>query len=606
MANGYCGRILRVDLTEGKITEQIPDQNLLRQYIGGTGLAVRLLYDETTAHTDPLGPDNVLAILTGPLAGTRVPASDRFAVAARSPLTGLWGEGDCGGKWASSLKRAGVDGVVVTGQAAKPVYLWVEDGQAELRDAQDLWGMDTYELDLGGQMICIGPAGEKLVRYAAIMSGGKDGRAAGRCGLGAVMGSKRLKAIVAKGSGKVPVYDDEALKASVKEWIPTIREGTAGMSENGTDNGLITFERLGGLAIKNWQLGSWPEGVETLTGAYMTKTILTGRYACGGCPIGCGRVVEVKEGPFAMPKSAGPEYETVGAFGTMCMIDDLKPIAKLNELCNRYGLDTIETGSIVAFVMEARERGLLDEGPTWGDAEGAVELVQRIGQRQDELAHLLGEGLRPAAEKLGPRALEFAPHIKGMALPMHDGRAYYGGALAFATSARGACHLQGFSHVFERGAVTMPEIGYAECPGRFEDEGKGELVAKTQDLMCLFDSFKACKFILFGRVKLTPLLEWFNQVTGWGLDVEGAMEIGERISNLKRMYNVRLGASRKDDWLPQRLLVQAKSDGGAAGRLPALGRMLADYYKHRGWDPMGIPSRGKLVALGLHDAAEDL
>ncbi len=606
MPNGYCGKILRVNLTDGRITEQALDERLLRQYIGGSGLAARILYDETGTQTDPLGPDNVLIFMTGPFVGSRVPASNRFAVAARSPLTGLWGESDCGGRWGGELKRAGYDGMVVTGQAAEPIYLWVEDGRAELRDARDLWGLDTYELDLEGEVVSIGPAGENLVRYAAIMSGGKDGRAAGRTGLGAVMGSKGLKAIAVTGSEQVEVHDDAALAASVKGLVRIIRENTMGMHNNGTDNGLITFERLGGLPIKNWQLGSWTERAEAITGARMTETILTGRYACDGCPIGCGRVVEVKEGPYALAESAGPEYETVASFGSMCLIDDLKPIAKLNELCNRYGLDTIETGSIVAFVMEARERGLLEEGPTWGDAQGAIELVHCIAKRQGELGRLLGEGLRPTTEKLGGRAQDFAIHVKGMALPMHDPRAYYGVSVGYGTSARGACHLQSFSQVFERGVVTMPELGYDEVPPRFETEGKGELVSKTQDLMALFDSLKLCKFTLFGELKLTPILEWFNHITGWGLSQEDFMEIGERISNLKRMYNVRLGASRKDDWLPLRILVHRTGEGGAADGLPPMGRILADYYQYRGWDLEGIPTREKLVSLGLHDAAEDL
>mgnify|MGYP005840308617 CR=1 FL=1 len=606
MPGGYCGKILRVNLTKGEIREQTLDENLLRHYIGGTGLAVRILYDETDSSTDPLGPKNVLVFAVGPFAGTKVPLSNRFAAAARSPLTGLWGESDCGGRWGGELKKAGYDALVITGRAEKPVYLWVEDGSAELRDAQELWGLDTYELELEGEVAAIGPAGENLVRYAAIMSGRLNGRAAGRGGMGAVMGSKLLKAVAVRGSGEIPLHDEEGLNAALKGVGKSIRENAIGMHEHGTAGGLITFEKFGGLAIKNWQKGAWQEGAEALTGATMTETILTGRYACGGCTLACGRVVKVEGGPYAMPESAGPEYETIGAFGTMCMIDNLKAVAKMNELCNRYGLDTIETGCVLAFVMEARERGLLKEGPAWGDAQGAIELIHKIAKREGELARLLGEGLRPASEELGKLAPEFAIHTKGMALPMHDPRAYYSASLGYAISSRGACHLQAFSHVFERGALNMPELGYKEIPGRFDPTGKGKLVADLQDLMTLFDSLKLCKFIMFGGIKLTPILNWFNLVTGWNMAQEEFMRAGERISNLKRMFNVRLGVSRKDDWLPLRILTHRKGEGGAADGLPPLGRMLSEYYECRGWTPEGIPTKEKLLELGLHDAAEDL
>ncbi len=599
MPDGYCGTILRVNLTEGKVSRQSLEEGLLRQYIGGSGLAARFLYDETTAETDPLGPDNVLAFMTGPMVGTRVPTSNRFAAAARSPLTGLWGESDCGGRWGGELKRAGFDGILITGQAANPVYLWVEDGQAELRDASELWGLDTYELDLDGEVVCIGPAGERGVRYAAIMSGGRDGRAAGRCGLGAVMGSKKLKAIAVKGSSRVRAHDEARLTRSLRDILPVVKEHTAGMSRNGTAGGVLAFERVGDLPIENWRGGSWAEQAEAISGPRMTDTILTGTYACGGCPIGCGRVVEVNEGPFAGVKGAGPEYETCASFGSLCLIDDLPAVAKLNELCNRYGIDTISAGAVVAFAMEARERGLLDEGPAWGDAEGAVRLVHQIGQREGDLGRLLGEGVRRVAEAWGGRALDFAIHVKGLELPMHDPRAYFSLAVGYATSSRGACHLQSFGHVFARAAATLPELGYSEPLDRHAAEGKGALTATTQDVMALFDSLKLCKFILFGKVTLTPILTWLDCVTGWGMGQEELMRVGERISNLRRMFNVRLGASRKDDWLPLRILVHRRGAGGAPDALPPLGRMLADYYAARGWDEEGIPRPEKLAELGL-------
>jgi len=598
MSYGYHGKILRVNLTTGELRDQPLPEALAQQYLGGSGLAARYLYDETDASTDPLSPDNLLCFMVGPFVGTPVPASNRFAVAALSPLTGIWGEGDCGGRWGAALKGAGYDGILITGQSPSPVYLWIEEGQAELRDASELWGLDTYELDLGAEVVCIGPAGERGVRFAVVMSGRYDGRAAGRAGMGTVMGAKRLKAIACKGSLRPPLADREALVRSVREIIPTIREGTVNMHRYGTANGLLSFERMGDMPIRNWTMGKWTEGAERISGQHMAETILTGTYACGGCPIGCGRVVEIAEGPYAGVRGAGPEYESCASLGALCLIDDIEAVAKLNELCNRYGIDTISTGSVIAFAMEARERGLIDEAPQWGDAQGAIALVERIARQEDALARLLGQGVRAAASHLGSQAEEFAIHVKGLEMPMHDPRAFYSLAPAYATSNRGACHLQALSHVFAR-SVTMPEIGVYEVLDRHAVEGKGALTARAQDLMCLFDSLKQCKFVMFGGVKLSHMTEWLQAITGWDVDNEEMLTIGERIYNLKRLFNIRRGVSRKDDTLPPRILVHRFREGGAAGKLPPLGRMLADYYEARGWSVEGIPTAEKLSELGL-------
>jgi aldehyde:ferredoxin oxidoreductase len=612
--HGYHGRILRVDLTSGKIWDELLPETLARQYLGGSGLAAWFLYHETDAATDPRGPDNLLCFLVGPFTGTPVPTSNRFAVAARSPLTGIWGESDCGGRWGAALKESGFDGILISGQAPSPVCLWVEDGQAELRDASDMWGMDTYELDLGAEMVCIGPAAERGVRFAAIMSGREDGRAAGRTGLGTVMGVKRLKAIACRGRQRAGLADRTGLLASVRPMSRNLRGTTVpplqgastpapstasvGLHEYGTAGAVPALERFGDMPIRNWTVGEWEDGAQRISGQQMAETILTGTYACGGCPIGCGRVVEIKGGRFAGVKGAGPEYETLAAMGSLCLVDDLEAIAKLNEMCNRYGMDTITTGSVIAFVMEAKERGLLEEGPDWGDADGAIALVERIVRQEDDLARLLGQGVRAAAEKLGGQAREFAIHSKGLELPMHDPRGFFSAALGYATSNRGGCHLQAMSHVFER-SVTMPEIGVHQPLDRHATERKGELVARAQDLMCLFDSLKVCKFAMLGGVRLSHLTDWLRAITGWDVDNEEMLAIGERIYNLKRMFNVRLGVSRKDDSVPTRLLVHRLAEGGTAGKLPPLGEMLADYYAARGWTPEGIPATEKLQGLGL-------
>ncbi len=603
MSGGYWGRVLRVDLTTETVVAQGVEEQVYRKYIGGSGLGARFLLDETSPETDPLGPDNPLMFFVGPFTGTRVSSSDRFAVVARSPLTGLWGESDCGGRWGGQLHRAGYEGIIITGQAKSPLYLWIDDDRVELRDARHLWGSDTYDLDLGMDTVCIGPAGEKGILYANIMTGGRHGRAAGRTGLGAVMGAKRLKAIAVKGSRRIPVHDPQGLAASVRPMISTIRVGTLGMNRSGTGRGVSYYERIGDLPIRNWTQGSWQEGAEKITGQTMTDTILVGRYSCWRCPIGCGRVVEVPGGPYAIPESAGPEYETLAAFGSLCLIDDLEAVAKMNEICNRYGMDTITSGGVIAYLMEARERGLLEDGPIWGDPDTAIEWLHRIVRREDDLSRLVGRGVRAISEHFGGQAVEFAVHCKGLEFPMHDPRCFFSAALGYATSSRGACHLQAFSHLFES-AVPASELGFPEIMPAHESERKAELVAKTQNWMALFDALKLCKFTIVGGVQPSHMVEWLNCITGWDMSAEEFLSTGERLFNLKRMYNVRLGISRKDDWLPLRILTHRRGEGGSADTLPPLNVMLADYYAYRGWSVEGIPTPELLVSLGLADTRE--
>jgi aldehyde:ferredoxin oxidoreductase len=602
MAGGYVGRYLQVDLTAGQIKVQPLDERDATRFVGGSGLAARMLAPAVAAGPDPLGPENPLIFTTGPLAGTPAPTSNRFTAAARSPLTRLWGEGDCGGRWASALKAAGLDAVLVIGQAPRPVYLHIENGEAELRDARELWGVDTYELDLGAPTVCIGPAGERGVLYASIMHDGRGGRAVGRTGLGAVMGSKRLKAIVAQGEGRPEVARPDALKASIRSVIGTVVEKTKGFHLDGTAGGVENYERLGNLPVKNWMQGSWPDGAVKITGATMTETILTGRYACAGCPIGCGREVAVTQGPHAGVRGAGPEYETVGALGSLCLIDDLEAIAHMNEVCNRLGIDTISAGGVLAFAMEAREHGIWPQGPAWGDGMAAVHLLERIGRREGEVPTLLGLGVRRAAETWGGLAREFAIHVKGLEPAMHDPRTYVSVAVGYATSTRGADHLQAYSHPFER-VLSAPSLGIPEPLPRDSAQGKGALVANLQNWMALLDSLKLCKFMVMGGFQPEHMVEWANAVTGWEHDLAGWLRTGERICNLRRAINARLGASRVDDTLPARLLFHRRGEGGAPDSLPPFGPMLADYYATRRWTEMGLPTPALLRELDLAEYA---
>lgn len=361
-------------------------------------------------------------------------------------------------------------------------------------------------------------------------------------------------------------------------------------------------EAVGDLPIRNWTQGSWADEAARISGQRMAATILTGKYYCGSCVVGCGREVEVGDGPYRV-HGAGPEYETLACLGSLCLVDDLHAIAHANELCNRFGLDTISTGATIAFAMECYERGLIraaDAGGLplrWGDAAIMVRLVEMIGRREG-IGDLLADGVRRAAERIGGLAPEFAIYAKGLEFPAHDPRAYNSLALAYATSNRGACHLQAYTHQFER-AVTLPELGFQEVQNRFGTDDKGRLVAVGQDLMCMMDSLKLCKFILLGGVKPTQMLDWLNTVTGWEMDLAEFMRCGERIWNLKRLFNVRCGVSRKDDLIPSRILTHRRGSGGAAENLPPLGPMLAEYYAYRGWDAEGIPTAARLQALDI-------
>lgn len=611
MMKGYVGKILRVDLNEGVIQQQELEEQLAFKYIGGSGLATKILFDETGPATDPLGPENLLIFMTGPFAATPVITSGRHAVVTKSPLTGAYTESDSGGTWGPNLKRAGFDGVIISGRANKPVYLWINQGDAEIRDASHLWGVDTYDLDEAirkethpkAVVASIGPAGENGVRYACILNNGKDARAAGRGGTGAVMGSKNLKAIVVYGKNKVDVAHPDALKASLKEISSMVSKNTAGMRKNGTGGSMTALEAFGSLPLQNWKFqGRWEKGASKISGPTMTETILTGNYFCERCVIGCGRKVKVEKGPYAPVDGAGPEYETLGMLGSLCLVDDLEAIAKGNELCNRYGMDTISCGSAIAFAMEAYEKGILTKDDTdgleldWGRADVMVQLVDKIGKREG-LGRLLGEGVRVASAVIGKNSAEFCLHVKGQEFPAHDPRCFNAGAIGYATINRGACHL-GFTHLFER-VLTMPEIGIDEPSPPQEKDGKGELAAKTQDLVGLFDCLKLCKFSMMGGLKISHVLTWLNLVTGWEMTMDELLLAGERIFNLKRMYNVRCGMSRKDDMLPYRFLTLKHEGEGLKPNLPPFGEILSDYYSYRKWDEEGIPTAEKLAELGI-------
>ena len=612
MVKGYMGKILRVDLTNRTLKDESVSEELYRKYIGGVGLSAYYLGKECDENTDPLGEDNRLIFMNGPFTLSGVPSSGRHSIVAKSPLTGIWGEADVGGSWGTELKKCGYDGIIVQGISATPVYLLIDDVQMKFIDADDLWGKDTFETDeiikdKHGKKVkvqSIGQGGENLVKYAAIMTDGRSARAAARCGLGTVMGSKKLKAIVVEGNQKLEVSNPETLKKEVVAMAKFQAANRGGMYEHGTAEGLIGNETSGDLPIKNWQKGAWNGNSVKITGEVMTEKYLTSRFHCGSCVVGCGREIKIEEGPYAGVEGAGPEYETIGMLGSNLLIDDLEVISKANELCNQYGIDTISLGGVAGFAIECFDHGLITEEDTgglkleWGSAETLLGIIEMV-VNQKHIGKVLSEGTRKAAEIIGGISKEFAIETKGLEFPAHEPRVFNGTALSYATSSRGACHNADLGSRFYEKALTMPEIGLYEPAGTLTVEGKGKMMAGLQNVSGLYDSLKTCKFMVWFGYDNPILLRWFNLITGWDMDMKEFLEAGERIFNSRRLFNVKCGISRKDDTLPPRILYQPRDEGGEAGHVPPLNLMLMDYYNERGWDEFGIPTKETVDRLQL-------
>jgi len=611
---GYMGKLLRVNLTNRRISEEPLRTEWARDYLGGAGLAARILFDELQAGVDPLSPQNKLLFMTGPITGTPFPASARYEVCTLSPLTGIWLDSSSAGTWATPFKRCGYDGLIVEGAADTPVYLYVHDGGASLRDARHLWGQDALEVqeniraELGdgkASVACIGPAGEKRVLLAAIVN--DEGRVAGRGGAGAVMGSKNLKAIVVHGTKRVPVADLEGMR----QFIRRANDIFAGhpllqsFKRDGTVGGMDVLFQLGDIPIQNWRQGEWTaEQMHAIGGAKITATILRPHRACLGCTIKCARWIEIKGGPYTMV-GPGPEYETAAALGSLCLNDNLEALCFANDLCNRYGLDTISSGVVIAFAMEAYERGFLtatDAGGldlSWGNADTIVELIRQMGENCG-LGALLNQGVKRAAAKIGNGAPSFAVHVKGLEMPMHDPRAFFSMAVNYATSPRGACHLHGQPLSFESGA-TMAEAGIAEPQDRFGLTGKGLAAKVAQDMASIYDSLVVC-FFAASALQPSQIGELLTVTTGEKYDGQRVLTTGERISNLQRLFNLYMGMVPADDKLPPRLL-KPTTTGPTAGKVPNITDQLKEYYQVRGWSQNGLPSPEKLKALGLKELA---
>lgn len=611
--NGYKGKIAVINLTSNEITEKEISEQVARKYIGGSGFGAMYLFQLTDGATDPLGPDNALIFMTGPLTGSKAFSTDRWQVVTKSPLTGCFGEANCGGTWGSTLRRSGFDGVIIVGKSAKPVFIDIDAGKISIETAETLWGLDNFEthekmdtiIPGSFQALTIGQAGENQVLYASISSNGRDARVAGRSGCGAVMGAKNLKAVAVRGNEKFDLYDAEGLRTYIKEHAKEVANHPVSvlLRDAGTSCGMLGGMEIGNTPIKNWSAIDFPD-MGKIDGNTMRDTILTKRYYCGSCVVGCGRTIEVNDGKYRTDgQVAGPEYESSGLLGSNLMINNIEAVCKLNDLCNRYGMDTISTGSVIGMVMECVEKGIISETdldgikPVWGDADSAIELIHKIANL-DGVGILLGKGTKRIGDHFGPDALKLAPHVKGLEFAAHDPRAKVGTALSYVTSNRGACHMAGATSNYES-CFPLPDLGYEESPDRFEIEGKAQFVIDFQNFHGMFDSLSCCKFMAHQSITLDPILDILNLVTGFDFDRKEFLQCGERIFTLKRLYNTKCGITSKDDTLPERFLNFTIPGEERVHMIAPIESLLAEYYSLRGWDSDGIPTNETLARLGL-------
>lgn len=614
MGNGYWQRILRIDLTNRTTQVQPIEENDLRRFIGGAGLAGEILRREVGSRQDPYGPENRLIFATGPFQGPPVPGGAKFSVVGISPVTHTFGDTAAGASWGPSLKDAGYDVLLFEGAADSPVYVSIVDDQVEIRDAADLWGLDTFETvdavhrmtgDKKLSVASIGPAGERCVAIGCIAFDKHS--FAGRCGMGAVMGSKKLKAIAVGGTRQLPVHDPERVKELVKRYqreiAQAVRENE--FRKHGTPGLCETAEALGDMPIKYWDGDVWPEGARKLGGESYTETLRAKPLPCKYCPIGCHRRISIDQPDEYAMESIGPEYETLGMMGTGAMIDDPKAVSAANEVANRLGVDTISAGAMVGFAMECFEKGWITTADTdgleltWGSPKALIGLTEQIAKREG-FGAIFAEGTLPAAAKISPEAVENVAHVKGLDIPAHDPRSCFSLAPSYATSTRGACHFRGPCEDVEMGGFYIPEAGVTkETTTFFEARNQGLVAAKCQDLASLTNSLVLCLFMMDGGDwALSDVKEMFNAITGWDYSTDDLLEAGERGFTVQRLINLRDGYDAKTDVLPKKML-KAANEGMRAGKVPPLAEMIKDYYAVRGWNENGEPTDQTLTRLGL-------
>lgn len=621
MGKGYSGKILRVDLTKREVRTEEPGEFIYRTYLGGAGLGAYYLLKELPKDVDPLSPDNILVLACSVITGAAVPGASRFTAAAKSPLTGGYGEAEAGGWWGPELKRAGYDGIIIKGRASEPVYLWIHDGEVEIRDASKVWGMITGDSqkaireELGDdriRILQIGPGGEKLVRYACLINELKH--ANGRTGMGAVMGSKNLKAIAVRGTSKLEMSDEEGVKGVLRWLRENYVQQEGDMHDMGTSRLTPSLSENGILPTHNFRDGAFDKA-EDISGKRMKETILVRRGTCYACTVTCKRVVEITEGPYQVSQEyGGPEYETVAALGSLCDVGDLAAVSKGNELCNKYAIDTISAGVSIAFAMECYENGILTKEDTggielkFGNADAMVKMVEMIGKREG-LGDLLAEGVMRAAKKLGGGAEKFAMHVKGQEMPMHEARGKRSLVLAYALSPTGADHMEAphdvvFVQFDPDGKHALSLLGLLE-PVESLDMGAKKVRAfyYTKQLFDLYNCIGMCDFVgvPIGPLAVKELVKTVKAVTGWDASLWELLKAGERSNVMMRIFNFREGFTKKDDTLPERIF-EGLQNGALKGEKidrDEFKKMKELYYKMAGWDEAGYPTEAKLAELGL-------
>ena len=608
----YAGKVLRVDLSKEKFWEEELKEEDVVNFLGGVGLAAKIIFSEVDPRIDPFDPSNKLVFMTGALTGTMVPGANKVTVAAKSPLTLAWGEAHLGGFWGPELKRAGYDGIVFEGKASEPVYIVIGNREVSIESAEKLWGLSTSETErrikeeIGNKDVriaSIGPAGERLVRIACIVS---EERVAGRTGMGAVMGSKNLKAVAVKGEGSVKVKAPESLRRNISRLYPMIMSYPPSqiLSAYGTNGEMLSFYEYGDVPLRNFTKSVW-EGIKNIEGRIMVSKYLKEHKSCFACPIGCWKVVRVQEGEFQGVEGRAPEYETAASLGALLLNDNYESLIYLEKLCNELGVDVISAGVVIAWAMEAYEKGLITKEDTggielnWGDYKTIIRLVEMIGRREG-FGKILGEGCHRASQIIGRGTEEFAMHVRGLEIPMHDPRAFKGMGLQYATSNRGACHLQGTFFRIEQGE-RVPDLKIYRRVYRFETKDKGWMVAVMQDWHQVIESLGLCKFV---QIHPGHVAGFYSLATGIVKRVTDLQKDGERISNLVRVFNVLCGRGGDYDKLPERFLKQPLEEGGAKGQVVELDVMLKEYYSYRKWDSRGIPTREKLEELGILSLVE--
>ncbi|GMR10786.1 MAG: aldehyde ferredoxin oxidoreductase family protein [Anaerolineae bacterium] len=603
---GYRNRVAWLDLTTGQTEYKPIEEQDARRYIGGRGLGAKYVFDNGP-QVEPLSPDNILCLITGPLSGTDVNLSGRIAVCTKSPLTGTVVDSHHGGWSGARLKWAGLDGIVFRGKSEKPVYAYVEGGEISLHDGSDLWGKGVHDTVKALQekhgeqdvsVMTIGQAGENLVRFACIMN--EHDRASGRGGTGAVMGSKNLKAVVVKGvhADRPRPFNKEGFKEAHARGLEQLKHEAVvtapkqgGLSVYGTNVLMNMVNAIGAMPTRNAQ-STFFEPHEKISGEAVKETILVEDPTCHACMVACKKEVEIKEGSHAGLHMESVEYESAWAFGANCDLSDAATLCALIDRCNDYGLDTIESGNALSVTMEATERGLLDgDGLAWGNGQGMIELLGKIAHRQgigDDIANSPAR----AAEKWG--APEISMSVKGMSIPAYDPRGIKGMGIAYATSNRGACHLRAYTPAAE---VIGNVLGPAEVTDPLEWEGKGKLTVIFQNVHAMTDCLDVCKFATFSE-NLDAFAEQYATITGNPMDAEGLLEVGERVYNLERYYNNLAGLGEGSDYLPERFLKEPSDGPGSKGQVCELDQMLVEYYAERGWEN-GVVPESKLKELEI-------